>query len=735
MKRSLLTFSLAIILNASSSFAFVESNDNFTFGNTLVDAVNQNNSDIVKAILLQGTDPNQSGKFETSALHRAAFNNNTDITNLLIQNGADLNIRDYGGTTPLHIAARGGKDNVAKILVTKGADINAIDDQGYSPLHRAIANRQNSVSMFLLGSGADVNTINNEGNTPLIDATRNSDPELVKELLIKGADRKVKNNKGLDVIDFALKVRNWKIDNILGKTSQELMNNGTVSASTITAAGNTNNNLPSFLKQEAQLAGAKNTILDNEIAAIKVPTTSVEVENLAPPAPENKITIEENIQPITLADLQFTGNQQPEAQPAPRLPNDGQLPASLQQKIKEEEKKEKEEIKKAEINKAYQESLKNIKPIELPKDISEIENSSDSVQLSNNSPATNQVIYNFDYQEPAAAPTPEIIPEPAPAPVPVKYEEKPAPAPSVPASMKNIIPATVPIIVPVIPANDLSTQPVQSIQVISQYPENPLKPDTQYESEVNSLMNEYVKNVDVSNEYETEVDSLMSQLVEREDVSAEFSYPRSLMIKEELTRKYGTTYTAQPIYTETKAIVKQNTDKKTNDYDNYKNDLLQNIDEFYNKDISKETSPYNINQLNEPKIQDIGLTSEEQKKDIIVPPSISGTSEELFNDLPTPVETVETTAVERIEDINPKNISATEQKFNIVIGEFPYSSEAIEYMNKKAPGTANKLEYKIAKAENSNMYSITIGAIATEEEAQELCNTLSEGDKVCEVNK
>ncbi len=269
MFRRLLILPLGLVL-ATSAVAFSPDDSDFSFGNRLVDAVNTNNVDIVKAMLMQGEDPNQPGKFETSALHRAAFNDNPELVTLLLANGADVNIRDYGGASPLHIAARQGSTTVATTLLRKGANINAKDNQGYTPLHRAISNNKTEVSLMLISSGANVNTENKEGNTPLIDAVRVSNPVLVKELIVKGANRNVKNGKGLDALDYAMKMRNPAVDSILSKSLAELQGREDSNDNTSYGAPKP---LPDFLKTEA----AGNT---GELSGVRVPVADVKVESM-----------------------------------------------------------------------------------------------------------------------------------------------------------------------------------------------------------------------------------------------------------------------------------------------------------------------------------------------------------------------------------------------------------------------------------------------------------------------
>jgi ankyrin repeat protein len=267
------TLSLAAALFSSSALAV--SNEGISFDNRLVDAVNSNNFNIVDAILSTGENPNQVGKFETSALHRAAVNGNLEIAKLLIENGADVNIRDYGGASPLHVAARVGEIEFAKILIQNNADINSYDAQGFTPLHRAVVNKQAPISIFFIKAGAEVNTANNEGNTPIIDAVRNSDKAVLRELIIAGGDKGIRNNNGKDAIDFAIEEGNPEIDFLLSATASELVAS--------------DNSIPSFLKKEAKVSSQNNSFKQVFNDVVKVPTETIEAEDIQVLAPVKQV--------------------------------------------------------------------------------------------------------------------------------------------------------------------------------------------------------------------------------------------------------------------------------------------------------------------------------------------------------------------------------------------------------------------------------------------------------------
>jgi len=113
-----------------------------------LDAVLEDNLDLVRKHVEAGTDPNMffvwtgSDYAGASALHLAVSLGNREITELLLENGADIDIkaRDQYEGTPLHWAAYLGQKEMVELLVEAGADINAPDVNGYTPLDATASN-------------------------------------------------------------------------------------------------------------------------------------------------------------------------------------------------------------------------------------------------------------------------------------------------------------------------------------------------------------------------------------------------------------------------------------------------------------------------------------------------------------------------------------------------------------------------------------------------------------------
>jgi ankyrin repeat protein len=87
----------------------------------------------------------------------AAFHGNTQIIKALIEAGADPNLAGPDGQTPLMLLARGDNVAAAKLLLDKGANPRARESQReQTALMWAAANNQGPMARLLVERGADV---------------------------------------------------------------------------------------------------------------------------------------------------------------------------------------------------------------------------------------------------------------------------------------------------------------------------------------------------------------------------------------------------------------------------------------------------------------------------------------------------------------------------------------------------------------------------------------------------
>ena len=108
---------------------------------SLLDAIDQDNADVVRDHMESGTDPNETFippdfPAGASALHLAVLKDNQEIAEILLDNGADIDIRarDTFQGSPLEWAAFFGIKEMGVFLVESGADLNSKNAFGTTPL-------------------------------------------------------------------------------------------------------------------------------------------------------------------------------------------------------------------------------------------------------------------------------------------------------------------------------------------------------------------------------------------------------------------------------------------------------------------------------------------------------------------------------------------------------------------------------------------------------------------------
>lgn len=140
---------------------------NATQNLALLEAIDNQDIEGVKAALAKGADANASNPAGISALMLAASNGNLDIFNTLLDAGADVNLESGEGETALMYAAANGHLEIAQILIEQGANVNVQDagDFGGTALIRAVAGGHIGIVRLLLANGADVSIQTLYGDT------------------------------------------------------------------------------------------------------------------------------------------------------------------------------------------------------------------------------------------------------------------------------------------------------------------------------------------------------------------------------------------------------------------------------------------------------------------------------------------------------------------------------------------------------------------------------------------
>jgi ankyrin repeat protein len=98
------------------------------------DPWNENTRATIKTAISAGANPNTTyGSVFFTLLIGAVDNENTDLVQFLLINGAQINRRDADEFTALHQAVYKGNEEIVTILLKNGAEVNAKDNLGRTP--------------------------------------------------------------------------------------------------------------------------------------------------------------------------------------------------------------------------------------------------------------------------------------------------------------------------------------------------------------------------------------------------------------------------------------------------------------------------------------------------------------------------------------------------------------------------------------------------------------------------
>jgi ankyrin repeat protein len=193
---------------------------------TLMEAVRQNNEDIVSNILAHPAE--KSDHTLRRALEVAAENNRLEIAHKLIQAGADL--KDQYCYALERAAEKGYIDMVKALLPVQGCDkldyslrtsINYFNGLRDKALIGAAKNGHVDVMKELISAGANVNYQSVYGEIALVEAAKKGHVGAVKELLRAKANVNACDRNGDSALIIARRLRNIdlirELETVLGK--------------------------------------------------------------------------------------------------------------------------------------------------------------------------------------------------------------------------------------------------------------------------------------------------------------------------------------------------------------------------------------------------------------------------------------------------------------------------------------------------------------------------------------
>lgn len=163
-------------------------------------AAKHNQAPAVQLLLKHGAKINLQGRNGRTALAWAALKGFEGVVRVLLENQADPNVESRAGTTALfdgiNATVPGGNINVVMLLLKHGANVNSRNRDGEALLHKTICSGNTETVLLLLNHDADVNIKTKSGQTSLHLAARFRDVLAMRLLLDHEADVHIKDKSG-----------------------------------------------------------------------------------------------------------------------------------------------------------------------------------------------------------------------------------------------------------------------------------------------------------------------------------------------------------------------------------------------------------------------------------------------------------------------------------------------------------------------------------------------------------
>ena len=155
----------------------------------LIEAVQQGDVAVVRALLERGAAVDAPEIDGTTALHWAVHRDDGDVAALLIGAGADATAANRYGVAPIALASLNGSAPMLARLLAAGADANRAQPEGETALMTAARTGRVAAVRLLLDHGADVDAAEQwRGQTALMWAAAEGHTAAVRELVSRGAD-------------------------------------------------------------------------------------------------------------------------------------------------------------------------------------------------------------------------------------------------------------------------------------------------------------------------------------------------------------------------------------------------------------------------------------------------------------------------------------------------------------------------------------------------------------------
>ena len=200
----------------------------------LMESVDKNNLESVRALIAQGANLNYQGPHGETPLIKSMMCDDPRITRFLLKSGADANITTTNGYSPLTFACLQNNFESVRTLLSHKASVSQKTEEGWTPLLVASTNPSiffdnidhefykklieivykysryhpdyNPVRIIsmLLSSGANPNEFNIFGTTPLMAASSMENYQIIKVLLEQNTAIDLRDTEGKTALMYAV---------------------------------------------------------------------------------------------------------------------------------------------------------------------------------------------------------------------------------------------------------------------------------------------------------------------------------------------------------------------------------------------------------------------------------------------------------------------------------------------------------------------------------------------------
>ena len=194
---------LALALTIDSAILDINATD--IDGKTpLMWAASRRDSEAVKALIINGADPNICNRYSQSALMRAVKSNSLACVELLLQAGASIVHKDFQQFSIMHYAAVFSNDvQLVRCLRSVGAEIEERECRGLTPIFYTALNNHYRAARALSEYGANLDVADRNGDSFLHQSLFFSAKNVLRLLLDHGASLTPRNAAGRSILHYA----------------------------------------------------------------------------------------------------------------------------------------------------------------------------------------------------------------------------------------------------------------------------------------------------------------------------------------------------------------------------------------------------------------------------------------------------------------------------------------------------------------------------------------------------